>query len=125
MSTLDFVELHGLFGNILERALDLVDRNQIKIYTPTSRNRQLVEIFGQNGAVYKLFPNINYCPCKAFKNFVLLTTSEYTCKHVLATRLAIILQKQTEEVISEDAFKFLISDLIRQCANIDESASEP
>lgn len=125
MSSEDLLELHGLFGDILDRALDLVDRNQIKLYIPASKNRQLLEVCGQNGATYKFFPNINYCPCKAFKHSVLATRTEYTCKHVLAARLAIILCRQKEEVISDDAFKFLILDLLRQCSDHVETAGAP
>lgn len=113
----DLHELFGIFGEVLERALDLIDREQIKLYLPTKRDRQLLEIAGQNGAVYRFFPNINYCPCKVFKHSVLATRTEYTCKHVLAAKLANILDRCTEVVISDSGFNYIIAGLAHECTN--------
>lgn len=117
MSAEDLQELYGIFGEILERALDLIDRDQIKVYLPAKRDRQLLEIYGQRGAIYRFFPNISYCPCNFFKHFVLAQQTEFTCKHVLAARLATILDRSKEEIITDDAFTFLITEVARDCTN--------
>lgn len=124
MSAEDLQELYGIFGEVLERALDLIDRDQIKVYLPSKRGRQLLEIYGQHGAIYRFFPNIVYCPCKFFKHFVLATKAEYTCKHVLAAKLATILDRCKEEIISEDAFTFLITEVARDCTNYKTTACD-
>lgn len=110
----DLLELHGLFGNILESALDIIDREKIKIVRAQSRIREYIEIFDRNGQVHKLFPNINYCPCHSFRIQVLQLQSQYTCKHVLAAKLAQLLDKQKEEILADDLFNSLIEQISTQ-----------
>lgn len=109
----DLLELYGIFGHILDAALELVDQNRVKLYTPPNKRRKFVEIQAThlNGIAYKFFPHINYCPCKAFTENVVRIGDAYTCRHVLAAKLAIISGKQTEEVVSEDLFNFLIQTI--------------
>lgn len=110
---------------MLDRALDLVERNKVKLYISTSQICQLLEVVGGNGVAYKFYPNINYCPCKAFKNTVLLLRTEYTCKHVLAAKLARILDRCTVETITDDNFNFLVTSVLHQLNVCDELADEP
>lgn len=109
----DLLELYGIFGNLLHAALDLVDHNRVKLYTPSNKNRKIVEIQAAHltGITYKFFPHINYCPCKEFKEHVIGSGEAYTCKHVLAAKLSSISGKQTEEVIDDELFKFLIQTI--------------
>lgn len=88
----------------------------MKLYTPLNKRRQIVEIQAAHsiGITYKFFPHINYCPCKAFTEYVIVNGDAYTCKHVLAAKLAIISGKQTEEVIADDLFNFLIQTIGEQ-----------
>lgn len=102
------LELHGIFGETLKLALDIVDRDRVKIYRNTNLLRELIEIPGHQSVVYKLLPNINYCSCQAFQRKVLFEQQSFTCKHVLAAKLAQILGKVTEEIVTDDLFNFLI-----------------
>lgn len=63
------------------------------------------------GITYKLFPNINYCTCAAFKEHVIRKGDAYTCKHVLAAKLSIISGRETIEVVADDLFNFLIQTI--------------
>lgn len=111
---MDSYILRHIFGGILEKALEIIDSDLIKLYTSVSRTREFLEAVGKNGVVYKFFPNINYCPCQSFKVDVLGKKSQPTCKHVLAARLAQLLGQLTEEVISDDTFNYLILEVVKQ-----------
>lgn len=110
--------MSGLFGDeIVESALDLIDSKRLKLYTTTKNLRQFIEIESnyQTGlTTVKLFPNINYCPCKYFRENVLLNDTRYTCKHVLASKLAIISGKISIEIIADDLFNFLLQQINEQ-----------
>lgn len=117
--------LRQLFGDILDRALDLIDRDQIKLYIPISKNSHLLEVCARNGVVYKFFHNINYCPCETYRYSVVITQTASTCKHVLAAKLADILDRYKVEIISEDAFKYLSEEVLRQDINRNQLADVP
>lgn len=108
----DLLELNGLFGETLKQALDIVDRNKVKIYRDTSEGKELIEISSHQNIVYRLFPKVNYCSCKAFHQKVAKERQAFFCKHILAARLAIILGKITEEPISDDMLKLLTQSII-------------
>jgi predicted nucleic acid-binding Zn finger protein len=101
--------LESLLGhNLLERALDLIDKKKIVCYKTKSELNKILEIEGSQREVYKFFPEINYCSCYSFRFQVLKNQQAYTCKHVLAARIALILDRVQEEVVSEENFKYLL-----------------
>lgn len=101
------LELYGLFGDQLQTALDIIDRDKIKIFRRASDNRQYIEIVEQQNLIYKLLPNINYCMCADFRDKVITSSGQlYTCHHVLAAKLAVLLGKAKIETSNEDAFSF-------------------
>lgn len=102
----DLLELYGLFGDQLYAALDIIDRDKVTIFRRASDNRQYIEIFMQQNSIHKLLPNINYCMCADFREKVIATGELYTCHHVLAAKLAILLGKAKIETPNEDAFSF-------------------
>ena len=135
------MELHSIFGNTFEAALHIIDTKDIIIYRPetelstggNSSNtssgsgrpsngyREICEITSKNynAVTYKLFPNINYCQCTEFQFQVLSnstgsgeTKRQYTCKHCLALKLALILEKCQIQTITKDQFNFLIKQII-------------
>lgn len=64
------------------------DSAQRGICKQTYESRWLIQVKGLSGECYTLFPDINYCPCQAFKYQVLNDHSELTCKHILAAWLS-------------------------------------
>lgn len=106
----DLIELYGIFGDVLHAALDLIDHNRIKLYTLASRRRQIVEIQAAHTSSYsfKFFPHTNYCPCNAFVEQVIRNADTYTCRHVLAAKLAMISRRNIEEIVADDVFNYLI-----------------
>lgn len=107
----EFVQLSFLIGEVVERALNIIDTKTITLYRSTSKgNREIFEITGTNSECYKFFPNLNYCPCKAFKHQV-LKQKEFMCKHVLAAKIASILNKVTVVEKKEEHFNYLIKQI--------------
>lgn len=89
-----------------------MDRKKVKIYRDKSEGKELIEIPSHQSIVYRLFPKVNYCSCKAFHQTVVKERLAFCCKHILAARLAIILGKITEETdISDDMFKLLTQSI--------------
>lgn len=111
VSDADLLELNSLFGPVFERALETLDSVKIIVYKSPNRLCELIEIQGHSNHVYKLFPYVNYCPCQSFKHQVLHHRTQYTCKHVLAARIAQIFNKVEERVLTDDQFNFLMKNV--------------
>lgn len=72
------LNLYNIFGDIVERALDLYEQERVTHIFPSetvgvaphsSRNnaRYLVQVKGLSGIPYIFFPDINYCTCASFR----------------------------------------------------------
>lgn len=110
MTDAEILELHNLFGDTLERALSIIDKSIIKIYKKQVDNhRSIIEVPGSKDRVYRFFPDINYCPCEAYAYQVLKSRSQYTCKHILAAKIALLTNKRVEiEILSAHQFDVII-----------------
>lgn len=108
----DLLQLHGIFGSVLESALDIVDKGQVKVYCSHDK-REVIEIKDQQ-EVHIFYANINYCPCRTFRERVLQFGQQYTCKHVLAARLAKLIGKTSEDLMSDDTFNNLTQIISEQ-----------
>lgn len=97
----NLLKLYKLFNGAFERALDLYEQKRVTqistsnaiITEPCKGVNEaswLMQVKGHSGALYTLFPEINYCTCTAFRHQVLTDRSAFTCKHVLAAWLASI-----------------------------------
>lgn len=64
--------------------------------------------------VYKIFPGINYCTCKSYRFWVLQQRHQALCKHLLATRLAPLVDRVSTEGISQQAYLEVKAALIRE-----------
>lgn len=113
----DLLELYGIFGEQLQVALDIIDRDKITIFRRASDNRQYIEIVQQQNSIFKLLPNINYCMCADFREKVIATGQLYTCNHVLAAKLAVLLGKPKIETSNDDAFSFSLR-MIRPVSSV-------
>lgn len=112
LSPLETEQLEALLGhNVLVRSLDIIDKKKITLYTTKNGLRQLLEIEGSNREIYKFFPDLNYCCCHSFRFQVLKNLEKYTCKHVLAGRIASCLGLLTKEVVTETNFNYLVKQI--------------
>ncbi|KOC64880.1 Cell cycle checkpoint protein RAD1 [Habropoda laboriosa] len=114
------LNLYNIFGAVFERALELYEQKRITHIFPSEtagvaphseRNnaRYLVQVKGLSGAIYTLFPDVNYCLCASFRYQVLSDRSLFTCKHVLAAWLvAITKDKLSYQYITEKQFQNLL-----------------
>lgn len=108
----DLLELHGIFGPLLQEALDLIERDKITVHQRVSDQREYIEIFEHENVICKLLPNINYCMCSKFQEKVIDTAELYTCKHVLAAKLAHLIGNNIKvETVSDDVFTFSLQML--------------
>lgn len=109
----NLLALHSVFGNILERALEINSRkNSVTVYTLQNDSRSLIEVKGSNDKVYRLLPDVNYCFCPAFQNYVLQTRSEISCKHILAAYVAKLTQTVCKCSVTREQFNLLYESLI-------------
>ncbi|KYN34805.1 Cell cycle checkpoint protein RAD1 [Trachymyrmex septentrionalis] len=113
----NLLKLHKLFDGVFERALDLYEQQRVTqistsntIITESCKSANeaiwLMQVKGHSGALYTLFPEINYCTCAAFRHQVLTDRSAFTCKHVLATWLASIdIEKLLHQQLTQKQFQ--------------------
>lgn len=117
---MDLLQLRSLFGDTLDRALYILDHTEVTRYELIEGNRKLLEVKGSTGCIYKLFPNSNFCSCESFKYQVLLSSGtqtqqpQFTCKHVLAAKLAPFLGRLEVKRLPSDKFNFLMQQLAKQ-----------
>lgn len=105
----ELLSLHSVFGVVLERALDILEKYPIFVaYTTANYSRTLIEIPGEHERCYRVFPRINYCPCPSFKHQVLERKAQVLCKHVLAARLAQILGRTTDYDVTQSQYMMLL-----------------
>ncbi|KAI0810814.1 hypothetical protein BC629DRAFT_1476520 [Irpex lacteus] len=85
--------------NLILAALDLVDRDSVIVYsTPWKYTKY--EVLGTTttyavslGPPSKISLGSTYCSCPSFTYAVLMSGIQYTCKHILATTLAVRMSK--------------------------------
>lgn len=105
----DFLELSGIFGHLFSEALDIIDLDKVTIHKSPLHHRKYIEIIEDQSSIWKLLPNINYCACITFKTKVIASNELYTCQHVLASKLALIIGKtKLKRAVTNEAFAFSI-----------------
>lgn len=65
------LSLHSVLGATLLKGLEILDKQRLIAYHTVNKQRTIVEIKGDCGRCYRVFPYINFCPCLAFKHQVL------------------------------------------------------
>lgn len=114
----ELLSLHSVFGTVLERALDILEKYPTLIaYRTANKSRTLIEIKGENDRCYRVFPRINFCPCLSFKHQVIECKAQVLCKHVLAARIAQILGRTTDHEVTHAQYLMLL----RSMYNIEEN----
>jgi len=99
---------------LLLAALDLIDRDCVIEYaSPWGRSH--FSVLGMTGS-YAVFPSLHqscpipfFCTCPAFSYAVLISQSQITCKHVLATLIAQRLSKCVVREMNKDEFVTLLA----------------
>lgn len=108
----ELLSLYSVFGVVLQRAFDILEKYpNIVAYKTSKTSRVLIEIKGEKDRCYRVFPKINFCPCPAFKHQVLERKSQVYCKHVLAGRIAQILGKLVYQEVSQDQYLMLLNSM--------------
>lgn len=104
--------MHSIFGIVLQRALDILEKyNYLETYITANKARTLLEVKGENNRCYRIFPKINYCPCRAFKHQVIERKCQITCKHALVGRIACMLGKTVEREVTQDQYSMLLMSM--------------
>lgn len=110
----ELLSLHSVFGDVLERALGILEKYPIFVAYKIKYNpRTLIEIPGEHDRCYRVFPRINYCPCPSFKHQVLERKAQVLCKHVLAARLAQILDRIAVHEVDKGQYWLLIHTMYK------------
>ena len=99
---------------LLENALDIVedDYYKIKLYKSLSSNRIFWVVPGSGrGKDYKEYVCINnYCSCASYYEQAKNTVDPIICKHILAVKIASVLQMYISTPVSDDVFIPLLTN---------------
>lgn len=98
----EILALSDLLGEVVERALDVIENTPIKLIRSTYSGREIFEIQGYL-RTYRFFPKLPFCNCRSFYNQV-VQGEEYCCKHYIAARIAKALRKV--EIVELSSFNF-------------------
>ncbi|CAH4027896.1 unnamed protein product [Pieris brassicae] len=111
----EILTLHSVFGATLQRAFEILEKYPtLETYSNCNNGRVLVEIKGENDRCYRVFPRINFCPCLAFKHQVIEKKSQLMCKHVLAARIAMILDRIVDHKVTQDQYLMLLRSMFEE-----------
>ena len=102
--------LHSIFGSILVPALDLVDRRAVTLVKGENSGREVITVRGSNGTRYTLLKGCHYCPCPSYQ-YKVLGRGDITCKHLLAMRLALAMQRVSVESVQDSQILDMIQEL--------------
>lgn len=101
----NLLALYSVFGEVAERALQLLESQRICLIQVEGKSRYFFKVIGKGTAPsYILFPDVNFCQCPAYKYQVINSSMYITCKHVLAVRLAKILRKYRTDSITPQQY---------------------
>jgi len=107
------LSLHSIFGSILVPALDLVDRMAVTVIKGEESGREVITVRGSNGLRYIILKGCHFCPCPSYQ-YKVVGRGDITCKHLLAVRLAMAMQKVNRETVTDRQ----IMDMIQEVAEI-------
>lgn len=114
VSKRDVLELNALFGILAHRTLELLDDSIVRYYTCAERTPLIAISAGGENTPHFFYAGVNQCSCDSFKFNVKVLKIQYTCKHNLASRLAIALKREQVVEISLTQYK----NLLRHIENI-------
>ena len=103
--------LHSIFGSLLSSALDLVDRMGVTLVRGEESGREVVTVKGSVGMRYTLLKGSHYCPCPSYQ-YKVVGRGDITCKHLLAVRLAMAMQRVNVVTVPDRQVMQLIEDLV-------------
>lgn len=101
--------LRHLFPDtLIQGALTLIDNEYVICYVLDNGRIQYI-VRGSSASSYTCHPGLGQrkaplCSCYAFIHSVLSTRTYLLCKHVLAVRIAIKMDRLTKIAVSEDLF---------------------
>ncbi|KAK2145817.1 hypothetical protein LSH36_655g00000 [Paralvinella palmiformis] len=105
LSALQFV-----FQTPLLPALDLLDNNKIKkIISPSGRC--VFQVLGSSGTPYICLSVLTYCSCAAFRFSVLRKRDYILCKHLLAIKLGLAMEKVKEQEVTDEVMTDIIKHI--------------
>ena len=102
--------LHSVFGSLLSPALDLVDRGAVTLVRGEEGGREVVTVRGSGGLRYTLLRGSHYCPCPSYQ-YSVVGRGAIACKHLLAVRLALVMQRNNVETVPDRQVIQLIEEL--------------
>ena len=103
--------LYSIFGSLLWPALDLVDRMAVSLVRGEVGGREVVTVRGSGGLRYTLLRGSHYCPCPSYQ-YKVVGRGDITCKHLLAVRLAVAMQRVNVETVPDSLVIQLIEELV-------------
>ena len=103
--------LYSTFGSLLWPALDLVDRMAVSLVRGEEGGREVVTVRGSGGMMYTLLRGSHYCPCPSYQ-YKVVGRGDITCKHLLAVRLAMAMQRVNVETVPDSLVIQLIEELV-------------
>ncbi|ALC47067.1 CG34314, partial [Drosophila busckii] len=126
-----FKDLTALLGgDILTRALRIVDEWYIIVYYTPDRLCRIVEFANRRNSaqVVRILPEVKYCKCACFQENVLqlrnreprtedresdtVDCCSFVCEHILAAQLYLLLQNEPrEQALTLEQFKYFRDDI--------------
>jgi predicted nucleic acid-binding Zn finger protein len=103
--------LYSIFGSLLSPALDLVDRMAVSLVRGEEGGREVVTVRGSGGLRYTLLRGSHYCPCPSYQ-YKVVGRGDIICKHLLAVRLAMAMQRVNVETVPARQVMQLLEDLM-------------
>ena len=105
------LSLYSIFGSLLWPALDLVDRMAVSLVRGEEGGREVMTVRGTGGMRYTLLRGSHYCPCPSYQ-YKVVGRGDITCKHLLAVRLAVAMQRVNVETVPDRQVIQLIEELV-------------
>ena len=106
-----YIGLYSVFGNLLAAALEILDRQGVIVFSARDSGRKVAVVAGSSGLRYTLSLRGQHCPCPAYQYTVMGGRGASHCKHMLALRLGLAMDRVNCEIVEDERVKLLLEEM--------------
>ena len=107
-----YIGLYSVFGTVLSAALELLDRRAVTVFSARDSGRRVAVVAGFSGLRYNLSLRGQHCPCPAYQYSVMGGRGASHCKHMLALRLGLAMDRVITETVEDERVKLLLEAMV-------------
>ena len=91
----------------------IIRRSGVTIYKGEKSGRQVALVVGSSGSRYTLLLHGQHCHCESYQFTVLEGKGGMYCKHLLALKLAVAMNRVSIDIVNDERVHTLIEEMLQ------------